>query len=141
MQELLGGAEGLRSLTNTKAIVVDRWGWAIQTSIPAVLDYPVRSVTHSWCAFLAHYVCHRCAKASPRSQGVHQWYGRVPVRRWVAYEDRRTDEDDSGEREVIVRGCDRLFRARDRGLALYCANVLDDLITTGMIPHTDVRRH
>ncbi|KAI0800757.1 meiotic sister-chromatid recombination aldehyde dehydrogenase [Fomes fomentarius] len=43
-----GGPEGLRSLTNTKAIVVDRWGWAIQTSIPAVLDYPVRSVTQSW---------------------------------------------------------------------------------------------
>ncbi|KAI0828993.1 meiotic sister-chromatid recombination aldehyde dehydrogenase [Trametes gibbosa] len=43
-----GGPEGLRSLTNTKTIVVDRWGWAIQTSIPAVLDYPVRSVTQSW---------------------------------------------------------------------------------------------
>ncbi|KAI0718937.1 meiotic sister-chromatid recombination aldehyde dehydrogenase [Cerioporus squamosus] len=43
-----GGPEGLRALTNTKAIVVDRWGWAIQTSIPAVLDYPVRSVTQSW---------------------------------------------------------------------------------------------
>ncbi|KAI9057003.1 meiotic sister-chromatid recombination aldehyde dehydrogenase [Trametes sanguinea] len=43
-----GGPEGLRALTNTKAIVVDRWGWAIQTTIPAVLDYPVRSVTQSW---------------------------------------------------------------------------------------------
>ncbi|KAH9858318.1 meiotic sister-chromatid recombination aldehyde dehydrogenase [Lenzites betulinus] len=43
-----GGPEGLRALTNTKAIVVDRWGWAIQTSIPAVLDYPVRSVSQSW---------------------------------------------------------------------------------------------
>ncbi|KAM5536033.1 hypothetical protein V8D89_010291 [Ganoderma adspersum] len=43
-----GGPEGLRALTNTKAIVYDRWGWAIQTTIPAVLDYPVRSVTQSW---------------------------------------------------------------------------------------------
>ncbi|KAI0361064.1 meiotic sister-chromatid recombination aldehyde dehydrogenase [Trametes cingulata] len=43
-----GGPEGLRALTNAKAIVVDRWGWAIQTSIPSVLDYPVRSVTQSW---------------------------------------------------------------------------------------------
>ncbi|KAI0639926.1 meiotic sister-chromatid recombination aldehyde dehydrogenase [Trametes polyzona] len=43
-----GGPEGLRALTNTKAVVVDRWGWAIQTTIPAVLDYPVRSVTQSW---------------------------------------------------------------------------------------------
>lgn len=50
MVGVTGGPEGLRSLTNTKAIVVDRWGWAIQTSIPAVLDYPVRSVTQSWYA-------------------------------------------------------------------------------------------
>ncbi|KAH9920227.1 meiotic sister-chromatid recombination aldehyde dehydrogenase [Epithele typhae] len=43
-----GGPEGLRSLTNVKAIVTDRWGWAIQTTIPAVVDYPVRSVAQSW---------------------------------------------------------------------------------------------
>lgn len=41
-----GGPEGLRSLTNPKAIVVDRW-W-IQTSIPKVLDYPLRSLSTSW---------------------------------------------------------------------------------------------
>ena len=44
----LGGPEGLRSLTNPKAIVVDRWPWLIQTSIPAILDYPVRSLPKSW---------------------------------------------------------------------------------------------
>ena len=48
-----GGPEGLRALTNTKAIVYDRWGWAIQTTIPAVLDYPVRSVTQSW--YVSHF--------------------------------------------------------------------------------------
>jgi len=43
-----GGPEGLRSLTSTKAIVVDRWPWLIQTSIPKAVDYPIRSVTTSW---------------------------------------------------------------------------------------------
>ncbi|THH26972.1 hypothetical protein EUX98_g7220 [Antrodiella citrinella] len=43
-----GGPEGLRSLTNPKAIVMDRWPWLIQTSIPQVLDYPIRSVSQSW---------------------------------------------------------------------------------------------
>ncbi|TFK27419.1 meiotic sister-chromatid recombination aldehyde dehydrogenase [Coprinopsis marcescibilis] len=41
-----GGPEGLRSLTNPKAIIIDRW-W-IQTSIPKVLDYPLRSLWTSW---------------------------------------------------------------------------------------------
>ncbi|KDR81893.1 hypothetical protein GALMADRAFT_240173 [Galerina marginata CBS 339.88] len=43
-----GGPEGLRSLTNPKAIIVDRWPSVIQTSIPKVLDYPLRSLRHSW---------------------------------------------------------------------------------------------
>ncbi|KAF8162867.1 meiotic sister-chromatid recombination aldehyde dehydrogenase [Crassisporium funariophilum] len=43
-----GGPEGLRSLTNPKAIIVDRWPSAIQTSIPKVLDYPLRSLYYSW---------------------------------------------------------------------------------------------
>ncbi|KZT30800.1 Aldedh-domain-containing protein [Neolentinus lepideus HHB14362 ss-1] len=43
-----GGPEGLRSLTNPKAIMVDRWPWLIQTSIPKVLDYPIASVQQSW---------------------------------------------------------------------------------------------
>ncbi|KAG8901217.1 hypothetical protein FRB99_005472 [Tulasnella sp. 403] len=42
------GPEGLRGLCNPKAIVVDRWPWLIQTSIPAALDYPVRSLIQSW---------------------------------------------------------------------------------------------
>ncbi|EAU88201.1 meiotic Sister-Chromatid recombination aldehyde dehydrogenase [Coprinopsis cinerea okayama7 len=41
-----GGPEGLRSLTNPKAIITDRW-W-IHTSIPKVLDYPLRSLSTSW---------------------------------------------------------------------------------------------
>lgn len=45
---LTGGPEGLRSLTNPKAIVVDRWPFLFQTSIPAALDYPIRSLVHSW---------------------------------------------------------------------------------------------
>lgn len=45
---LVGGPEGLRSLTNTKAIMVDRWPSFIQTSIPKVLDYPMRSLYQSW---------------------------------------------------------------------------------------------
>ena len=43
-----GGPEGLRSLTSTKVIVVDRWPWLIQTSIPKPLDYPIRSISLSW---------------------------------------------------------------------------------------------
>ncbi|GLB35450.1 putative aldehyde dehydrogenase family protein [Lyophyllum shimeji] len=43
-----GGPEGLRSLTNVKAIMVDRWPSLVQTSIPKVLDYPMRSLFQSW---------------------------------------------------------------------------------------------
>ncbi|EKM61621.1 uncharacterized protein PHACADRAFT_248325 [Phanerochaete carnosa HHB-10118-sp] len=43
-----GGPEGLRALTSTKVIVVDRWPWLIQTSIPQPLDYPIRSIALSW---------------------------------------------------------------------------------------------
>ncbi|KAG6845706.1 hypothetical protein H0H87_004972 [Tephrocybe sp. NHM501043] len=43
-----GGPEGLRSLTNVKAIMVDRWPALIQTGIPGILDYPVRSLVQSW---------------------------------------------------------------------------------------------
>ncbi|PPR03524.1 hypothetical protein CVT24_007010 [Panaeolus cyanescens] len=43
-----GGPEGLRSLTNPKAIIVDRWPSLIQTGIPPVLDYPLRSLSQSW---------------------------------------------------------------------------------------------
>ncbi|KAH9484084.1 Putative aldehyde dehydrogenase-like protein C21C3 [Psilocybe cubensis] len=43
-----GGPEGLRSLTNPKAIITDRWPSLVQTSIPKVLDYPLRSLRSSW---------------------------------------------------------------------------------------------
>jgi len=43
-----GGPEGLRSLTNPKAIVVDRWPWLFQTTIPRPLDYPIRAHTQAW---------------------------------------------------------------------------------------------
>ncbi|KAF8506648.1 Aldedh-domain-containing protein [Russula emetica] len=43
-----GGPEGLRSLTNPKAVVVDRWPWLLQTSIPRPLDYPIRSTVQAW---------------------------------------------------------------------------------------------
>jgi len=43
-----GGPEGLRSLTNPKAIIVDRWPSLLQTTIPKVLDYPLHSFQHSW---------------------------------------------------------------------------------------------
>lgn len=43
-----GGPEGLRSLTNLKAIIIDRWPSLIQTSIPKVIDYPLHSFQHSW---------------------------------------------------------------------------------------------
>ncbi|KAJ7929198.1 Aldehyde/histidinol dehydrogenase [Mycena leptocephala] len=43
-----GGPEGLRALTNVKAIMVDRWPALAQTGIPKVLDYPIRSLVSSW---------------------------------------------------------------------------------------------
>jgi hypothetical protein len=59
------GPEGLRSLTNPKAIIVDRWPSLIQTTIPKVLDYPLRSLKHSWFVLLFSlsmdiysYLCH-----------------------------------------------------------------------------------
>jgi len=42
------GPEGLRALTNPKAITVDRFPWLVRTSIPGALDYPIRSLVHSW---------------------------------------------------------------------------------------------
>ncbi|KAF8464975.1 Aldehyde/histidinol dehydrogenase [Gautieria morchelliformis] len=43
-----GGPEGLLALTSPKAITVDRWPWLINTTIPAVLDYPIASLVQSW---------------------------------------------------------------------------------------------
>ena len=44
----LAGPEGLRALTNPKAIISDRLPWLIQTSIPRVVDYPIPSLVQSW---------------------------------------------------------------------------------------------
>jgi len=55
----LGGPEGLRSLTNPKAVIVDRFPWLIQTSIPKQLDYPIRSLATAWlvsCLILLLYL-------------------------------------------------------------------------------------
>ncbi|KAH9178669.1 Aldedh-domain-containing protein [Lactarius sanguifluus] len=43
-----GGPEGLRALTNPKAVVYDRWPWLLQTVIPRPLDYPIRSPPQAW---------------------------------------------------------------------------------------------
>jgi len=43
-----GGPEGLRSLTNPKAVVVDRWPWLVQTTIPRPLDYHITSRVQAW---------------------------------------------------------------------------------------------
>ncbi|CAK5279454.1 unnamed protein product [Mycena citricolor] len=43
-----GGKEGLRALTNPKAIMIDYMPSVVQTQIPRVLDYPLRSLVTSW---------------------------------------------------------------------------------------------
>lgn len=50
-----GGPEGLRSLTNPKAVVVDRWPWLFETKIPWLLDYPIRSSLRAWCVLTFSY--------------------------------------------------------------------------------------
>jgi acyl-CoA reductase-like NAD-dependent aldehyde dehydrogenase len=41
-----GGPEGLRSLTNPKSVIMDRF-W-ISTTVPPVLHYPLKSIGTSW---------------------------------------------------------------------------------------------
>lgn len=43
-----GGEEGLRSICNTKAVCRDRFPGLIGTSIPGVLDYPIKSGKKAW---------------------------------------------------------------------------------------------
>ena len=43
-----GGPEGLLGLTAPKAITEDAWFGVVQTSIPPVVDYPVRDTQRSW---------------------------------------------------------------------------------------------
>jgi hypothetical protein len=54
-----GGPEGLRALTNPKAIVYDRWPWLFQTAIPRPLDYPIRSPLQAWWVF-THFFGDTC---------------------------------------------------------------------------------
>lgn len=42
------GEEGLRSLSNTKAVCWDRWPWIASTRIPPALDYPIKAIEGSW---------------------------------------------------------------------------------------------
>lgn len=51
-----GGPEGLRALTNPKAIIYDRWPWLFQTAIPKPLDYPIRSPLQAWWVYLISLV-------------------------------------------------------------------------------------
>ena len=51
-----GGSEGLRSLTNPKAVIVDRWPWLLETSIPSPLDYPIRSPLRAWWVVLLFHI-------------------------------------------------------------------------------------
>ncbi|KAK1218368.1 Meiotic Sister-Chromatid recombination aldehyde dehydrogenase [Marasmius sp. AFHP31] len=53
-----GGPEGLRGLTNPKVIVTDRWPSFVQTGIPKVLDYPIRSlnISHEFTTGLVRFL-------------------------------------------------------------------------------------
>jgi acyl-CoA reductase-like NAD-dependent aldehyde dehydrogenase len=42
------GEEGLRSLCNTKAVCWDRWPSLINTRIPSVLTYPIKTMGGAW---------------------------------------------------------------------------------------------
>lgn len=55
---ILGGPEGLRALTNPKAIIYDRWPWLFQTAIPKPLDYPIRSPLKAWWVLLISLMTH-----------------------------------------------------------------------------------
>ena len=81
MHFCVGGPEGLRALTNPKAIMADRWPALIQTGIPKVLDYPIRSLYQSWCAQLScgasRFECHIY-------QGILEWSRAFLVWGWLA---------------------------------------------------------
>jgi len=80
------GPEGLRSLTNPKAIIVDRWPSLMQTTIPKVLDYPLRSLKHSWFVYRQLPLCMYIQQYLFLSfQGLFEWSHSLPVWRWLAY--------------------------------------------------------
>lgn len=93
-----GGPEGLRALTNVKAIVSDRWPWLIQTNIPRPLDYPIRSLSHGWCVFtLAVYLIgffFANVDFSSTWQGLRERAHRAVLRRWLARSYRRSEPGD-----------------------------------------------
>jgi len=78
-----GGPEGLRSLTNPKAITMDRWPSLVQTFIPKVLDYPIRSMSRSWCVFFIFAYMH--CRSELFFQGILKQFGAVPLRGWLAH--------------------------------------------------------
>ena len=82
------GPEGLRSLTNPKAVIVDRWPSFIQTTIPKVLDYPLRSLKHSWFVYHESSLC-GYSLIFLSLQGLFQWSHSLPVWRWLAYKYQR----------------------------------------------------
>ena len=43
-----GGEEGLRGLSNAKAVCRDRWPGLLSTAIPPALDYPITNVVKGW---------------------------------------------------------------------------------------------
>ncbi|WFD30787.1 Meiotic Sister-Chromatid recombination aldehyde dehydrogenase [Malassezia sp. CBS 17886] len=64
-----GGKEGLLGLTNAKAVTQDIAFGLVQTSIPGVVDYPVRNTQRSW-MFLAGLARLAFAQGTARAQGL-----------------------------------------------------------------------
>lgn len=107
---LQGGPEGLRSLTNPKAIIVDRWPSVIQTSIPKVLDYPLHSLRSSWLVSLFFYglsFLFRDLRLS--NQGILGWPRAFLIRRWMAHKNRWHFHGDKGNSPVDSKVFLRLF--------------------------------
>jgi hypothetical protein len=68
---------------NPKAIMKDRWPSLFQTRIPKVLDYPIRSMSWSWCVFFI-FSHMRCRNES-FIQGISKEFGAVPLCGWLAH--------------------------------------------------------
>lgn len=104
ISRFVGGPEGLRSLTNTKAIMVDRWPWLMQTGIPAVLDYPVGSLVQSWYVLpAASGPCSRSEASSGHAKGLCSRIGHVFIRLQLAHESPRSCEDSQSDIEEKLR--------------------------------------
>jgi hypothetical protein len=105
-----GGPEGLRSLTLTKVIILDRWPSLLQTSIPKVLDYPMRSLVQSWQVH-SHFHRRACHLISCL-QGFSQWTCDPAVWWWVAKKVPRFNPACKSGEQVggLVYIADELFR-------------------------------